>query len=165
MSEQLKKTMKASMDEAKKKEYSVLVEETKPPTPLLKHMICAFLVGGLICLIGQIFYELLCLTEMTDKHCVTMTLVILIFFGSLLTGLGVYDKIGKVACAGSIVPISGFANSVVAPALEWKTEGFISGLAAKLFTLAGPVIVYGIAFSVLLGLLKYLWLWLTGGLP
>ncbi|MGN0963663.1 MAG: stage V sporulation protein AC [Clostridia bacterium] len=165
MSNQLKKTMKASLKEAKKKEYSVLVEETKPPTPLLKHMLSAFVVGGLICLIGQVFYELLALTELNDKDCVTVTLVILIFLGSLLTGLGVYDKIGKVAGAGSIVPISGFANSVVAPALEWKTEGYISGLAAKLFTLAGPVIVYGIAFSVLLGLLKYLWLLFTGGLP
>ena len=165
MSEQLKKTMKASMDEAKKKEYSVLVEETKPPTPLLKHMLNAFVFGGLICLIGQVFYELLTLTDLNDKDCVTVTLVILIFLGSLLTGLGVYDKIGKVAGAGSIVPICGFANSVVAPALEWKTEGLISGLAAKLFTLAGPVIVYGIAFSVLLGLLKYFWLLFTGGLP
>ena len=165
MSNQLKKTMKASLKEAKKKEDSVLVEETKPPTPLLKHMLSAFVVGGLICLIGQVFYELLALTELNDKDCVTVTLVILIFLGSLLTGLGVYDKIGKVAGAGSIVPISGFANSVVAPALEWKTEGYISGLAAKLFTLAGPVIVYGIAFSVLLGLLKYLWLLFTGGLP
>ena len=165
MSNQLKKTMKASLKEAKKKEYSVLVEETKPPTPLLKHMLSAFVVGGLICLIGQVFYELLALTELNDKDCVTVTLVILIFLGSLLTGLGVYDKIGKVAGAGSIVPISGFANSVVAPALEWKTEGYISGLADKLFTLAGPVIVYGIAFSVLLGLLKYLWLLFTGGLP
>lgn len=165
MTNQLKKTMKASLKEAEKKEYSVLVEETKPPTPLLKHMLSAFVVGGLICLIGQVFYELLALTELNDKDCVTVTLVILIFLGSLLTGLGVYDKIGKVAGAGSIVPISGFANSVVAPALEWKTEGYISGLAAKLFTLAGPVIVYGIAFSVLLGLLKYLWLLFTGGLP
>lgn len=165
MSNQLEKTMKASIDEAKKKEYSVLVEETKPPTPLLKHMLWAFLIGGLICLIGQVFYELLCLTEMKDKHCVTFTLVILIFLGSLLTGLGVYDKIGKIAGAGSIVPISGFANSVVAPALEWRTEGLIGGLAARLFVLAGPVIVYGIAFSVLLGLLKYLWLLFTGGLP
>ena len=165
MSNQLKKTMKASLKEAKKKEYSVLVEETKPPTPLLKHMLNAFVFGGLICLIGQVFYELLTLTDLNDKDCVTVTLVILIFLGSLLTGLGVYDKIGKVAGAGSIVPISGFANSVVAPALEWKTEGYISGLAAKLFTLAGPVIVYGIAFSVLLGLLKYLWLLFTGGLP
>ena len=165
MTNQLKKTMKASLKEAKKKEYSVLVEETKPPTPLLKHMLNAFVFGGMICLIGQVFYELLALTELNDKDCVTVTLVILIFLGSLLTGLGVYDKIGKVAGAGSIVPISGFANSVVAPALEWKTEGYISGLAAKLFTLAGPVIVYGIAFSVLLGLLKYLWLLFTGGLP
>lgn len=143
----------------------MLVEETKPPTPLLKHMILAFLIGGLICVIGQALYELLCLTGMKDTHCVTMTLVILIFFGALFTGLGIYDKIGKVAGAGSIVPISGFANSVVAPALEWKTEGLIAGLAAKLFTLAGPVIVYGIAFSVLLGFLKYLWLLFTGGLP
>jgi stage V sporulation protein AC len=165
MSENLEKSMNDSLKQAKQKEYADLVEETKPKAPVLKNVSCAFLVGGFICVIGQIIYELLKLTEMTDKHCVTLTLIILIVTGAVLTGLGLYDKIGKFAGAGSIVPISGFSNSVVAPALEWKTEGMISGLAAKLFTLAGPVIVYGVCVSVILGLLKYLWLLFTGGLP
>lgn len=164
MSDELKKEMDHSMEEAMKKEYSVLVEETKPPKPILKNMLMAFLVGGLICLLGQILYELLTLTEMSDKHCVTMALVILIFLGSLLTGLGLYDKIGSIAGAGSVVPISGFANSLVAPAMEWRTEGLVGGLAAKLFTLAGPVILYGIVGSAFFGLIHYLQLVFTGGL-
>ncbi|HMM06055.1 MAG TPA: stage V sporulation protein AC [Clostridiales bacterium] len=165
MSEHLEQSMNESLKQAKQKEYAELVEETKPKTPMLKNICWAFLVGGLISVIGQIIYELLKLTAMTDKHCVTVTLMILIAAGAILTGLGLYDKIGKFAGAGSIVPISGFSNSMVAPALEWKTEGLIAGLAAKLFTLAGPVIVYGVCVSVVLGLLKYLWLLFTGGLP
>lgn len=165
MSEKLKKSMEESLKKAKIKEYSALVQETKPKPPLAKNAAFAFLCGGAICLLGQIIYELLALTPMSDKHCVVTTLILLIFGGAFFTGLGIYDKLGKFAGAGSIVPISGFANSMVAPALEWKTEGFVGGLAAKLFTLAGPVIVYGIVVSVFLGLLKYLWLLFTGGLP
>lgn len=165
MSENLEKSMNESLKKAKQKEYAELVEETKPKTPVLKNVFCAFLVGGLISVLGQIIYELLKLADMTDAHSVTVTLIILIVAGAVLTGLGLYDKIGKFAGAGSIVPISGFSNSVVAPALEWKTEGLIAGLAAKLFTLAGPVIVYGVCVSVVLGLMKYLWLLFTGGLP
>lgn len=164
MSDELKKQMKASLDAARKKEYSVLVEETKPPKPILKNIAHAFWIGGTICLLGQGIYTLLTLTEMSDKHCITITLVILIFLGSLLTGLGVYDRIGRIAGAGSIVPISGFANSVVAPAMEWRSEGLVGGLAAKLFTLAGPVILYGIINSAFFGLLYYIWLRFTGGL-
>lgn len=164
MTDALKKQMKASLDDAKKKEYSILVEETRPKKPLLKNIAMAYLIGGGICLLGQGIYTLLTLTEMSDKHCVTITLVILIFLGSLLTGLGLYDKLGSIAGAGSIVPISGFANSVVAPAMEWRSEGLIGGLASKLFTLAGPVILYGITASAFFGLLYYLWLWFTGGL-
>lgn len=165
MSENLEKSMNESLKKAKQKEYAELVEETKPKTPVLKNVFCAFLVGGLISVLGQIIYELLKLSDMTDAHSVTVTLIILIVAGAVLTGFGLYDKIGKFAGAGSIVPISGFSNSVVAPALEWKTEGLIAGLAAKLFTLAGPVIVYGVCVSVVLGLMKYLWLLFTGGLP
>ncbi|MBQ1252026.1 MAG: stage V sporulation protein AC [Firmicutes bacterium] len=153
------------MRKAKKREYSVLVEETKPATPILKHVLWAYLVGGLICLLGQGIYELLTLTEMADKHCVVLTLVILIFLGAFLTGLGYYDKLGNFAGAGSIVPICGFANSVVAPAMEWRSEGLVNGLAAKLFTIAGPVIVYGVCLSVVFGFLHYLRLLWTGGLP
>ena len=165
MSENLEQSINESLKKAKQKEYADLVKETKPKTPVLKNMAMAFLVGGIICTIGQIIYELLKLTRLEDKTCVTLTLILVIVAGAVLTGLGLYDKIGKHAGAGSIVPISGFSNSVVAPALEWKSEGLIAGLAAKLFTLAGPVIVYGVCLSVVLGLLKYLWLLFTGGLP
>lgn len=165
MSENLEKSMNESLKKAKQKEYSDLVNEMKPKTPVLKNVFFAYLIGGAICVIGQIIYELLALSSLSDKTCVTLTLVILILAGAVLTGLGLYDKIGKVAGAGSIVPISGFSNSMVAPAMEWRTEGFIAGLAAKLFTIAGPVIVYGVCVSVLLGLVKYLWLLFTGGLP
>lgn len=165
MRNDMKKEMSDSIREAEKKQYSVLVEETKPPTPVFKHFLIAFLVGGAICSLGQLIYALLTFTEMSDRHCVTMTLVILIFLGALFTGLGIYDKLGSFAGAGSVVPISGFANSVVAPAMEWKSEGLINGVAAKLFTIAGPVIVYSICLSVVLGLIHYVRLLLTGGLP
>ena len=165
MGDPLRDSMRASLEEARKKEYAALIEETKAPPPVLKNMVMAFLVGGLICLIAQILYALLVGTNLNDKDAITVVLLFLIFCGSILTGLGVYDKIGKVAGAGSVVPISGFANSVVAPALEWKTEGLIAGLCAKLFSLAGPVIVFGVTGSVILGLIKYLWLLWTGGVP
>ena len=98
-----------------------------------------------------------------EKDGITLTLVVIIFLGALFTGLGLYDKLGKHAGAGSIVPISGFANSIVAPAMEWKAEGYVQGLAAKMFTLAGPVIVYGICGSIVLGLIKYIYWSLQGG--
>ena len=164
MEKELKQELNDSLRKAEKREYSVLVEETKPATPVLKHVLRAYVVGGLICLLGQGIYELLSLTEMTDKHCVVLTLVLLIFLGALLTGLGYYDKLGNFAGAGSIVPICGFSNSVVAPAMEWRSEGLVNGLAAKLFTIAGPVIVYSICLSVVFGLLHYLRLLWTGGL-
>ena len=163
MNDPLKESMRASLEAARKKEYASLIEETKEPVPLAKNVLLAFVVGGAICLLGQVFYVLLTMAGLADKTCVTLSLLILIFLGSVLTGLGYYDRLGRIAGAGSIVPISGFANSVVAPALEWRTEGIVAGLAAKLFTLAGPVIVFGVTGSALLGLIKYIWLVLTGG--
>ena len=160
----LKRSMEEAMEKAKEKEYQDLADGLKPKTPYLKNILWAFFVGGLICLIGQIILEIILSTGMVKKDGMTVTLIIIIFLGALLTGFGVYDKIGKHPGAGSIVPISGFANSIVAPAMEWKREGFIGGLAAKMFTLAGPVIVYGICGSILLGLIKYIWLHATGGL-
>ncbi len=160
----LKRSMEEAMKKAKEAEYQSLADGLKPKTPYLRNMLWAFLTGGFICVIGQAILEILLAAGMIKQEAITVTLVIIIFFGSLLTGLGVYDKIGKHAGAGSIVPISGFANSVVSPAMEWRQEGFIGGLAAKMFTLAGPVIVYGICGSIVLGLIKYLWLHITGGL-
>ena len=117
----------------------------------------AFLVGGTICLIGQfIRYFLEFFFGLYGDELAGTTSVILIFLGSFLTGLGVYDRIGKFAGGGSIVPITGFANSVVSPAIEFKAEGFITGLAAKMFAIAGPVLVYGISAAMLYGVIYLL---------
>lgn len=139
-----------------KKEYNKYVSEKAPKSSLLKDMAMAFLVGGLICTIGQIFLEIYTNIGLDKKASASLVSVTMIFIGALLTGLGLYSKIGKFAGAGSIVPITGFANSIVSPAMEFKTEGLILGLAAKMFTIAGPVIVYGTITSVIIGLLKFL---------
>jgi len=120
----------------------------------------AFWVGGLICVIGQSFRILLeKVFFITGDELAGYVSMILIFLGSFLTGLGVYDRIGKYAGGGSIVPITGFANSIVSPAMEFKSEGFIYGLAAKMFTIAGPIIVFGVASSVVVGLVYYCIYW------
>ncbi|MEG0874516.1 MAG: stage V sporulation protein AC [Clostridiales bacterium] len=163
MNDILKDSLAKELEKAQKISYEDLVKETKPKTPYFKNMLFAFLIGGLICAIGQICLEIFLFWGFTEKLGVTLSLITLIFLGALLTGLGLYDKIGKYAGAGSIVPISGFANSMVAPAMEWRSEGYILGLAVKIFTLAGPVIVYGICGSVILGLIKYIYWFIKGG--
>lgn len=162
MNDQLKNTLEEELEKAKQKSYQSLVKETAPTTPYVKNTFFAFLVGGAICGFGQIILEIFLFYGLERETSVTITLLVIIFLGAFCTGLGIYDKIGKYGGAGSIVPISGFANSMVAPALEWKSEGYINGLGAKLFTIAGPVIVYGIGGSVFLGFIKYLWLALRG---
>lgn len=157
MTDKLEKSVENSLAAAQKKAYGELAEELKPKSPLLKNVFWAFFVGGSISACGEVLYLLLGLIGLTEKNCITVALLILIAVGAFLTALGIYDKIGKVAGAGSVVPISGFANSIAAPALEWKNEGWINGLAAKLFTVSGPVIAYGIIVSVLLGIVKYFW--------
>ena len=122
-------------------EYKDYSDRHMPSSPLLPDMLKAFAVGGFICCIGQLI---------GDLYAVSVTLV---FIGALLTGLGVYDRIAVFAGGGSLVPITGFANSVVAPALEFKTEGLVTGTAAKMFVIAGPVIVYGVGASVVYGVL------------
>lgn len=137
-----------------KQEYAKLVKQRMPKSNTGMECLRAFLVGGLICVLGEllhIFY--LEHWHMSEDNAAAMVSITLIFMGALLTGLGVYDIIGKFAGAGSIVPISGYANSVTAPALEFKREGFILGVGAKLFTIAGPVLVYGITSSILVGVL------------
>jgi stage V sporulation protein AC len=133
-----------------------MVEKSSPNTNLILNCLNAFWTGGLICVIGQFitnsFLNLGCDIDIAR----TITSVILIFIGILLTGLGVYDEIGKIAGAGSVVPITGFANSVAAPALEFKKEGFIFGVGAKMFIIAGPVIVYSTLTSVIVGIFYYL---------
>ncbi len=140
------------------KNYIAYVNSFDPPTQHFKNCFRAFMVGGLICCIGQflriLFEQVFALSG--DELSAAVSIV-LIFLGTLLTGLGVYDRIGRNAGAGSIVPITGFANSVASPAIEFKTEGFIYGMAAKMFVVAGPIIVYGVLAGTLVGLI-YLFL-------
>lgn len=136
--------------------YLNYVSSFAKPTKHLKNCYSAFMVGGLICCIGQfIRYMLMYFFDLTGDELAGSTSIVLIFLGSLLTGFGVYDRIGRRAGAGSIVPITGFANSVTSPAIEFKTEGYIYGLAAKMFVVAGPIIVYGVFSGVIVGLIYY----------
>ena len=137
------------------KEYGKLVQSLAPKSPIWKDCINAFWVGGLICALGQLIMNgyLALDMEKMDASCATsMTLVAL---AALLTGFSVYDDIAKFAGAGTLVPITGFSNAVSAPAIEFKTEGFILGVGAKMFTIAGPVIVYGVSASVVYGLIYW----------
>jgi stage V sporulation protein AC len=131
-------------------EYRLLVDEVKPKPNILKNCINAFLVGGTICLIGQLFLTFY-LENFAVKEALALTSGTLIIISAFLTGIGVYDQIGKFGGAGSIVPITGFANSIVAPAMEYKREGFVFGVGARLFNIAGPVLVYGMLVSCLIG--------------
>jgi stage V sporulation protein AC len=137
------------------KEYQKLADAHAPKSPILKDCVNAFWIGGLICVIGQWFtngYRILGLEKTDAATAASMTLVLI---SALLTGLSLYDDIAKVAGAGTLVPITGFANSVAAPAVEFKTEGFILGVGAKMFTIAGPVIVYGLSAGVVYGLIYW----------
>ena len=138
------------------KNYINYVNSFDPPTQHLKTCGRAFLVGGLICCIGQFFRYMLEFAGLTGDVLAGTVSVILIFLGTLLTGFGVYDRIGKNAGAGSIVPITGFANSVASPAIEFKTEGFVYGMAAKMFIVAGPIIVFGVSAGAAVGLIYWL---------
>ncbi len=134
-----------------KKEYSTIVKNNSPKSKCFVNCIKAFLIGGAICLIGQVLVNLYQTMGMNEDNSKTLTSVSLIFLGILLTAIGVYDKIAKHGGAGTLVPITGFANAVSSPAIEFKSEGYIAGLGAKLFIIAGPVIVYGVAASVVYG--------------
>ena len=138
------------------KNYIRYVHSFAPPTQHFKTCLRAFFVGGLICCIGQFFRMMLELAGLTGDVLAGTVSIILIFFGVLLTGLGVYDRIGKNAGAGSIVPITGFANSVASPAVEFKTEGFVYGTAAKMFVVAGPIIVFGVTAGAAVGLVYWM---------
>ena len=139
-----------------KKEYANLVKEKSPGSPYFTNCLKAFLIGGTICAIGQGFINLYLYLGNAEKDAKTLASVSLIFLGVLLTVFGVYDKIAKHAGAGTLVPITGFANSIAAPAIEFKSEGFILGVGAKMFTIAGPVIVYGTVASVVYGIIYWI---------
>lgn len=138
------------------KEYGKLVQDLSPKSPILKDCLWAFVIGGLICTLGQVllnWYGNLGLDETNAGTAESMTLVTL---SALLTGLSLYDNLAKRAGAGTLVPITGFANAIAAPAVEFKTEGFILGVGAKIFQIAGPVIVYGVSASVVYGLIYWI---------
>ncbi len=137
------------------KEYNALVQDMMPKSPIWKDCLNAFWIGGLICTLGQVLvngYGCLGLSRQDASTAASMSLVVL---SALLTGLSLYDDIAKHAGAGTLVPITGFANSIAAPAVEFKTEGFVLGVGAKMFTIAGPVIVYGVSASVVYGLIYW----------
>lgn len=136
--------------------YNAYVQSKAKPSPMGKNMVWAFLVGGLICVIGQGLLDWYQTMGLSRELAGTAVSVTLIFLTALLTGIGVFDSFAKHAGAGTLVPITGFANAVVAPAMEFKQEGLVTGTAAKLFTVAGPVLVYGISASVLYGLILWL---------
>lgn len=136
-----------------KEEYQQYVDQKTPNSPILKNCFNAFWVGGLICAIGQIIFEI-CKTRGIDETIsYTIVSIILIFISAFLTALNLFNKIGKFAGAGSLIPITGFANSIVSPAMEYKSEGYVMGVGAKMFTVAGPVLVYGISSSIIVGII------------
>lgn len=136
-----------------KKEYNRYVARLAQKSPLGKDLLRSFLVGGLICVIGQLILNGFTALGLSEQDAAAATSVSLVFLSAVLTGLSVYDDIAKFAGAGTLVPITGFANAVVSPAIEFKAEGFVTGMAAKMFIIAGPVIVYGTVASVLYGLI------------
>lgn len=133
-------------------EYQGLINQVRPRHTFLKNAILAFLVGGMICLIGQCILQIYMGQGLEQQQAQAATTATMVFLGAFLTGIGVYDQIGKYGGAGSIVPITGFANSIVAPAMEARREGYIFGVGAKMFTIAGPVLVYGFLISALIGI-------------
>lgn len=134
------------------KEYQDYVNQKSPNSPIWKNCFNAFWVGGLICTIGQFIMEICKYRGLDNEVSATITSIILIFLSAFLTALNLFNKIGKFAGAGSLVPITGFANSIVSPAMEYKSEGYVMGVGAKMFTVAGPVLVYGISASILVGI-------------
>ncbi len=138
-------------------DYKKITAQLSPKPTLLKNTVLAFLIGGLICSIGQIFVNFyIVYGELPPLSASTASTATLIIIGAVLTGFGVYDDIVKVGGAGAIIPVTGFANSMVSPALEFKKEGYVLGVGAKLFTVAGPVLVYGISSSIIVGLIYYI---------
>ena len=140
--------------------YAQLVDRLSPKSALGQGLFRAFITGGCICLIGQIFIELgLRYLDMTVTTSVTFASMMIVFMTAVLTGVGVFDKIGQYGGAGAFVPISGFANAMVSPAMEFRREGLVLGLGAKLFTIAGPVLVWGISISVITGIIYAIFPW------
>lgn len=141
----------------KHQQYRNMVNDRMPKSKTLLNCVYAFLIGGAICCIGQLVGDAgtLCLS-LDEKQRAAFTSIVMIFLGALFTGVGMYDKLGSFAGAGSVVPITGFANSIVAPAMEHKREGLVLGVAANMFTIAGPVLVYGIVSGMIIGIIYWI---------
>lgn len=138
------------------KQYQSYVDKKSPNSPIFKNCICAFFVGGLICCIGQVILDICKARGLSVELSGTVCSIVLIGITAFLTGLNLFNRIGKFAGAGSLIPITGFANSIVSPAMEYKSEGYVMGVGAKMFTVAGPVLVYGISTSILVGLVYFI---------
>jgi stage V sporulation protein AC len=136
-----------------KEDYQKYVDQKTPNSPIFKNCFNAFWVGGLICSIGQIIFEFCKMRGIEESNSYTIVSILLIFLSAFLTSLNVFNRIGKFAGAGSLVPITGFANSIVSPAMEYKSEGYVLGVGAKMFTVAGPVLVYGISSGIIVGII------------
>ena len=138
------------------KEYQEYVKQKSPNSPIFKNCFNSFWVGGLICALGQIIMEICKYRGLDIEMSGTVVSISLIFLSAFLTSLNIFNKIGKFAGAGSLVPITGFANSIVSPSIEYKSEGYVMGVGAKMFTVAGPVLVYGISTAILVGLIYWI---------
>lgn len=136
-----------------KEMYNQLAKTYRPPRPILKNMALAFLVGGAICVVAQVILDYLS-KRMSATQATAMTSSLMVFLGAFLTGLGIYDEIGRHAGMGAALPITGFANSIVSPAMEFKREGFVLGVSARMFQVAGPVIVYGSLSALIVSILR-----------
>lgn len=137
------------------KEYDKIVKEKSPGSKFYITFPKAFIIGGLICVIGEAFRQLFLYYQFSTVQAGNAVSIVMIFLGAFLTGIGVYEKIGKHGGAGTAVPITGFANSIVSPAMEFKSEGLVMGVGAKMFVIAGPVLVYGALSSIIVGLIYY----------
>lgn len=139
-----------------KDEYRKYVDKKSPDSKILRNLVRAFAVGGAICMVGQFFTNAYMQRGLSQDMTASLTAMTMVFLGILFTGLNIYDELGRYAGAGSIVPITGFANSIVSPAMEYKSEGYVMGIGARMFLIAGPVLVYGISVSVIAGIIYYL---------
>ncbi|WP_378955546.1 stage V sporulation protein AC [Pelosinus sp. sgz500959] len=148
--------IKENTQQLKEQQYQNKVDQITPKPPLFKNICWAFIVGGLICIIGQGIIDYFLALGLDAKGASANATVVLVFLGAFFTGIGVYDELGKRAGAGSVIPITGFANSIVAPAMEFKREGYVFGIGAKMFVIAGPVLVYGMVTSFIVGFIYWL---------
>lgn len=147
--------MERKTEKQMSEDFKKMVGKSSPPTSSVKNCILAFVVGGLICDVGQIVMNTFLRFGVPEENVGIYVAAVMVFLGAFFTGLGLYDELGKYAGAGSIVPITGFANSIVSPAMEFKREGYVFGVGAKMFVIAGPVLVYGISASIIVGIIYY----------